>query len=297
MSVETYYNDLINVESCELYKRYIGDDYVDEYRLACLKILKERDHFLREENAHKIEEANKEVYYEGYNFITAWKLMFKRCVDFEGRSCRSEFWYAHLNQCLMSILFMVLTVMELSFFSGIIMIYLAISVIPLWALTVRRLHDVGKSGWFLLLNYIPFGGIYLLILFCRDGQKEKNEYGDNPKKRERKKEKTSPVVNGLNNKETKEDEIEIIRPQIIKNGNDSSEVLDLSNNEKQSIKENDTTDNNINETTNNTTKEEKQPIELNGEIAFCRKCGTQLLSDSEFCHKCGCERVRWKKTT
>ena len=77
----------------------------------------------------------------------------------------------------------------------------------------------------------------------------------------------------------------------------NDEILDLSNNEKQSIKENDTTDNNINETTNNTTKEEKQPIELNGEIAFCRKCGTQLLSDSEFCHKCGCERVRWKKTT
>ncbi len=199
MTVEHYYKELINVESSELYKRYISDDYVEEYRLACLKILKERDDFSKEETARKTEEASKEVYYEGYGFISSWKRMFKRCVDFDGRSCRSEFWYAHLNQFLMSILFMVLTVMELSFFSGIIMLYIVISVIPLWALAVRRLHDVGKSGWFLLLNYIPLGGIYLIILFCKDSEKGKNNYGENPKKRERKKENSVSVAMNLNN--------------------------------------------------------------------------------------------------
>ena len=68
MTVENYYKELINVESSELYKRYISDDYVEEYRLACLKILKERDDFSKEETARKTEEASKEVYYEGYSF-------------------------------------------------------------------------------------------------------------------------------------------------------------------------------------------------------------------------------------
>lgn len=96
----------------------------------------------------------------------------------------------------------------------------------------------------------------------------------------------------FDNKEVREDEIEIIRPKIIKNGNDSSEVLDLSNNEKQYIKETDIIDNSIEDTKDTEITEENKSTELNEEIAFCRKCGTQLLSDSVFCHKCGCEKVR-----
>lgn len=90
----------------------------------------------------------------------------------------------------------------------------------------------------------------------------------------------------------KEDEIEIIRPEIIKNGNGSSEVLDFSNHEKQHIQENDIIDNGIEDITDAETTEGNKSIESDGEIAFCRKCGTQLLNDSEFCHKCGCEKVR-----
>ena len=49
-------------------------------------------------------------------------------------------------------------------------------------LSVRRLHDTGKSGWFILLGLIPFvGGIILLIFFCMDSQPETNEYGPSPK--------------------------------------------------------------------------------------------------------------------
>ena len=54
--------------------------------------------------------------------------------------------------------------------------------IPGLALAVRRLHDVGKSGWFYLIFLIPFiGAVWLLVLFCLEGKKEDNKYGPNPK--------------------------------------------------------------------------------------------------------------------
>jgi len=54
--------------------------------------------------------------------------------------------------------------------------------IPNLAVCVRRLHDVGKSGWMILLSLIPvIGSIWLLILLIRDGNAGENEYGNNPK--------------------------------------------------------------------------------------------------------------------
>ena len=54
--------------------------------------------------------------------------------------------------------------------------------IPGMALGVRRLHDLGKSGWFYLILLIPFIGVaWLLIIFCFEGKKEDNKYGPNPK--------------------------------------------------------------------------------------------------------------------
>ena len=54
--------------------------------------------------------------------------------------------------------------------------------IPGLGLAVRRLHDVGKSGWFYLIFLIPIiGAVWLLVLFCLEGKKEDNKYGPNPK--------------------------------------------------------------------------------------------------------------------
>jgi uncharacterized membrane protein YhaH (DUF805 family) len=54
--------------------------------------------------------------------------------------------------------------------------------IPSLAVIVRRLHDVGKSGWFYLIVLIPLiGFIWLLILYCTEGQKEDNKWGPDPK--------------------------------------------------------------------------------------------------------------------
>lgn len=61
-------------------------------------------------------------------------------------------------------------------------IYLLFVFIPGFALSVRRLHDVGKTGWFILISFIPLVGlIWLLILFCTDSVPGVNEYGPNPK--------------------------------------------------------------------------------------------------------------------
>jgi uncharacterized membrane protein YhaH (DUF805 family) len=54
--------------------------------------------------------------------------------------------------------------------------------IPGLGIVVRRLHDVGKSGWFYLIILIPLiGFIWILVLFCTDGVKEDNKWGSNPK--------------------------------------------------------------------------------------------------------------------
>jgi uncharacterized membrane protein YhaH (DUF805 family) len=54
-------------------------------------------------------------------------------------------------------------------------------IIPSLAVTVRRLHDAGHSGWWWLITFIPFGGIVLLIFALQDSQPGDNQWGPNPK--------------------------------------------------------------------------------------------------------------------
>jgi uncharacterized membrane protein YhaH (DUF805 family) len=67
-------------------------------------------------------------------------------------------------------------------YGWIYLIYLLAIMIPSWAVSIRRLHDVGKSGWFALITLIPLiGGIWLIILMCTDGDQTENTYGPSPK--------------------------------------------------------------------------------------------------------------------
>ena len=60
-----------------------------------------------------------------------------------------------------------------------------IATLPFISATVRRLHDIGKSGCFIFIGFIPlFGQIYLLFLLCKDSNEESNEYGDSSKYKE-----------------------------------------------------------------------------------------------------------------
>ena len=61
-------------------------------------------------------------------------------------------------------------------------IYGLVILSPALAVTIRRLHDIGKSGWWVLISLIPlFGGIILLVMLMRDSQAGDNKYGANPK--------------------------------------------------------------------------------------------------------------------
>ncbi|MCC6369844.1 MAG: DUF805 domain-containing protein [Bacteroidia bacterium] len=94
-------------------------------------------------------------------------------ATFSGRARRSEYWYFALFNVLISVvLSLVGAQMGTTMISNI---YSLAVLIPGIAVAVRRMHDVGKSGWYLL---IP---IYNLILACTNGNSGDNEYGPDPK--------------------------------------------------------------------------------------------------------------------
>jgi uncharacterized membrane protein YhaH (DUF805 family) len=101
--------------------------------------------------------------------------VYKNYANFEGRARRSEYWYYTLFYYLVAIL-LVFVDQGIESESGITGLIFALgSLIPTIAVGVRRMHDVGKSGWYLL---IP---IYNLILACTNGETGSNGYGPDPK--------------------------------------------------------------------------------------------------------------------
>ena len=67
-------------------------------------------------------------------------------------------------------------------FGWLTILFMLAILVPNLAVGVRRLHDLGKSGWMLLIGLIPFfGGLYLLFLFAQPGQSGPNQYGPDPK--------------------------------------------------------------------------------------------------------------------
>ena len=108
-------------------------------------------------------------------FFEAVKLFFLNYINFSGRSRRSEYWYFFLFNCIMG------------FLLGLIVpdwtwIWSLIVLVPSISLTIRRLHDVGKSGWWYLMGLIPLAGaVILLIQLCKDSDPQPNEWGPSPK--------------------------------------------------------------------------------------------------------------------
>ncbi|MES2284888.1 MAG: DUF805 domain-containing protein [Bacteroidota bacterium] len=94
-------------------------------------------------------------------------------ATFDGRARRSEYWYFVLFNFIVTIVLAILGIMVN--FPFVDSIYSLAVLLPSIAVGVRRMHDVGKSGWFIL---IP---IYNLILACTDGDSQANGYGADPK--------------------------------------------------------------------------------------------------------------------
>ena len=115
------------------------------------------------------------------------KVVFENYANFSGRARRSEYWYYILANLIILIIAAVIdNVTGLNFeplpYGIIYSLYALATFLPGLAVTVRRLHDVGKSGWFYFIVLVPIiGAFWLLYLFVKDGDQGTNSYGSDPK--------------------------------------------------------------------------------------------------------------------
>lgn len=120
---------------------------------------------------------------EKYNLFTAYLSMLKKTFKYRGRSRRQEFWLSSLAIFLFIVISIALTLItgSMAIYSLGILItgYHMIALFSMW---VRRLHDVGKSGGWMLIGMMPVIGALILYSFAvQDSDYGDNEYGPNPK--------------------------------------------------------------------------------------------------------------------
>jgi len=109
----------------------------------------------------------------------------EKFADFNGRARRKEYWMFNLFVWIISSILNLIDLAIGTYVSSIAIlstVFSLIVMIPSLALSVRRLHDVNKSGWYLLLWLLPIiGWIWLFVLLVTEGDQGKNEYGPDPK--------------------------------------------------------------------------------------------------------------------
>ena len=112
----------------------------------------------------------------------------KQYADFKGRARRKEYWMFTLFYLLFLLPLALLVGIEIGLeievpvFTILFVLFIFALIVPTYAVTARRLHDTGRSGWWILINFIPYiGGIWLLVLTCLDSEPGTNKWGDNPK--------------------------------------------------------------------------------------------------------------------
>jgi uncharacterized membrane protein YhaH (DUF805 family) len=117
------------------------------------------------------------------SFADAIKSVYTNYVNFQGRARRSEYWWFYLFYILaIAVLAGVLGAMNESVGDLLAGLFVLGTIIPLLAVGVRRLHDTGRSGWWILIGLVPVVGfIVLIIFFVGDSEAGANKYGPNPK--------------------------------------------------------------------------------------------------------------------
>ena len=118
----------------------------------------------------------------------------KRYIDFWGRARRKEYWMFTLWNVVIIMFLAALAAIGgeigsdslLSYIPMVLyLLYGLFILIPSFTVSVRRLHDIGKSGWWILIGLIPLiGSIILLVWYCTEGQRCENEWGPDPKEGE-----------------------------------------------------------------------------------------------------------------
>jgi uncharacterized membrane protein YhaH (DUF805 family) len=125
-------------------------------------------------------------------YIKCWK----QYADFRTRARRREFWlFVLFNSIILSLLMYSTSYLMYSTSSGLLLFYHKLSLLKILrnsmvlvlfitslSVMVRRLHDVGKSGWMCCIGLIPLvGAIWLFVLLCKNSQPVANKWGENPK--------------------------------------------------------------------------------------------------------------------
>ncbi|WGY68592.1 DUF805 domain-containing protein [Burkholderia cepacia] len=120
-------------------------------------------------------------------FSEAVRTVLNKYATFEGRARRAEYWYFTLVSVILSIVVQIIGAVGREgglitlLLLGIICLVSLALIIPGIAVSVRRLHDTGRSGWFLLIALIPIvGGILLLVWMCSRGTDGPNRFGADP---------------------------------------------------------------------------------------------------------------------
>ncbi len=109
----------------------------------------------------------------------------KNYAGFSGRARRKELWmFLLIHMAVSFVLGFVDGLLGLTIAEGVGIlstIYVLAVFIPTLAVQVRRMHDVGRSGWWLLLSLIPLAGLIVLYWMVKDSDPGSNQYGENPK--------------------------------------------------------------------------------------------------------------------
>lgn len=130
--------------------------------------------------------GNKETRRTG--FLEAWKRGWSRW-SWSGRASRSEYWWRAVSVwleimalwALGVVLGSILDAIGVALWFLLFTVYFCLSAFPNFCMTIRRLHDIGKEGLYVLVSFIPFvGGIILLVWMCRPGDAGPNAFGEEP---------------------------------------------------------------------------------------------------------------------
>ena len=99
---------------------------------------------------------------------------------FDGRAKRTEYWMFTLIQVVIAVVLAALSSVVGEWFLVVYLLYVLATLLPSLAVTVRRLHDTGRSGWWILIGLVPLIGAIVLIIFMVMESADDNEYGPRP---------------------------------------------------------------------------------------------------------------------
>ena len=113
--------------------------------------------------------------------INNYAAVLRKYAVFQGRSGRPEYWWFVLANVIIYVVLAILANAAGTFFSVLLILYAVALFLPSLGLSIRRLHDTNRTGWWLLVGLVPLiGDIVLLVFYASAGDSGQNQYGVAP---------------------------------------------------------------------------------------------------------------------